>query len=184
MKDITKDKNSKKIRINSIILLFLILFIVFIGMRQIGPRNLSEDDAQIISELSQVRTYVKAYYYEEGTYDNFKTSDRWESIADQIPSCSVSLLEDTVTESASEYQINTSKDGKSYAVWAPLCNVDTEKESDFLSKENLLSLLPFASSDINNNLVYFCIDSTGDVGRHEKELINSEAVNCIDLFDE
>ncbi len=142
--------------------------IAFVSIR--GARE-SAYDTQIRSELSQIRSNAEQYYYDSGgAYFGYEDHDGWTNIAEQIPPCSVALLEDggmegEHSETTEEYQltIEDSDQAQSYAAWAPLCADETD----------------------GGDTVYYCVDSDGDAGRYYGTggtSVGTET-DCDELFD-
>ena len=128
-------------------------------------------DATIQSELSQVRSAAEQFYYDQGgTYtpdgaDAFDESDAWNRFATDIPPCSVDLMDlagiETTDADGEEYQIVVRN--QAFAAWAPLCAASDGETAD--------------------DLVYWCVDSTGDSGRYGGTIDTDDNWSCEDIFE-
>ena len=160
-------KNQKGFTLIELLVVIAIIAILsgiaFLSIRD--ARN-AAFDTQIKSEVSQIRTNAEQYYYDDGSYTDYATTEGWGRIATEIPSCSQSFLEtginignnsddhSDIDDATTVYQINTG--ARSYAAWAPLCSDSTD-----------------------SNIIYYCVDSEGNAGEYS-EIGDISATKCID----
>ena len=187
-------KNQKGFTLIELLVVVAIIGILSgIAFVSISRARQSAYDAQIRSELSQIRSNAEQFYYGsgDGSYHGYHDSSGWRRIQGEIPGCSIAILEqDSNMRSVSadyddgddfeSYQLyidgatDANPDGdqyaQSYAAWAPLCGEVYEDHGDD-----------------EEHTVFYCVDSDGSAGEYyldpDNGISNDEA-NCQDVFGE
>ena len=178
-------KNQKGFTLIELLVVVAIIGILSgIAFVSISGARESAYDTQIRSELSQIRSNAEQFYYGsgDGSYHGYDTASGWENIQNEIPSCSVALLNSDASEAVSvgttdfeSYQLNIEgADGpgdeyaQSYAAWAPLCGDRYEDGAD-------------------EYIIFYCADSEGNAGEYYDDDetmggIDVGETNCQDIF--
>ncbi len=112
-------------------------------------------DAQIKSDISNIRTDLEKWYYIDGTYSEYNQDSNFRQLSVMMPECSRIYLK----PGQRGYQLRIHSNGQSYIFWSPLCAKSIQEEE----------------------IYYYCVDSDSKISEsavYPGEVIDFEKYRC------